>query len=101
MLCKTRQIRCGVFGKVMEVGEQRHFLYAQNNRLSYKAKSLYNFIPWAEFNAFGKAQDFLARYAIRHKSYIYNNDKLPRYIGFNVFEPCADEIKPENYYKTV
>lgn len=33
--------------------------------------------------------------------YIYNNDKLLGYIGFNVFEPYTDEIEPENYYKTV
>ncbi len=33
--------------------------------------------------------------------YIYNDNKLLGYIGFNTFEPYTDEIEPENYYKTV
>lgn len=33
--------------------------------------------------------------------YIYENDKLIGYIGFNKFELYTDEIQPENYYQTV
>lgn len=33
--------------------------------------------------------------------YIYDNDRLAGYIGFNRFEPYTEEIEPELYYQTV
>lgn len=35
------------------------------------------------------------------KVFIYDDDKLVGYIGFDLFEPYTEEIEQENYYKTV
>lgn len=35
------------------------------------------------------------------KVFIYDEDKLIGYVGFDIFEPYTEEIEPENYYKTV